>query len=245
MKGEWVTSDYQRGDIFIFDFGAGIQHMGMCLFSYCTYFLTVEGNTGSVNFSNGGAVLRQTRYPSQIVGACRPAYPSPEVREKIIALLEAEADAKVTEYPPNSNNVLYNTWYYGHPVSGENYAWCVVFIAWGFYKAGAFEYFMNGRTTASCTALATYYGYGDISTQTGGNSVNPKVTIVLDELGRGDSGAQVQTLQVLLNALGYPSGKPDGEFGPKTESAVRIFQNAENIGVDGIVGAETWGRLLT
>jgi hypothetical protein len=244
MKGQWVISDYQRGDIFIFDFGAGIQHMGMCLFDYHEYFMTVEGNTGSVNYSNGGAVLRQTRYPSQIAGACRPAYPSPEIREKIIAILEAEADAKVTEYPPESNNVLYNTWYYGHPVSGENYAWCVVFIAWGFYKAGAFEYFMNGRTTASCTALATYYGYGETTT-TGGGTVNPKVTVTLVEIQRGDSGAQVQTLQFMLNALGYPSGIPDGEFGPKTESAVLKFQNAEDIVEDGIVGAQTWGRLLT
>jgi hypothetical protein len=33
------------------------------------------------------------------------------------------------------NNVKYNTWFYGHPVEGENFAWCVVFQQWCFWKA--------------------------------------------------------------------------------------------------------------
>jgi peptidoglycan hydrolase-like protein with peptidoglycan-binding domain len=36
----------------------------------------------------------------------------------------------------------------------------------------------------------------------------------------------------------------DGIFGPKTEAAVRAFQQNENLAVDGIVGTQTWTALL-
>lgn len=44
----------------------------------------------------------------------------------------AKSQIGVHESPPNSNNVIYNTWYYGHPVSGSEYPWCAVFISWLF-----------------------------------------------------------------------------------------------------------------
>lgn len=34
------------------------------------------------------------------------------------------------------NNVKYNTWYYGREVSGQGYAWCVVFVSWCAYQVG-------------------------------------------------------------------------------------------------------------
>lgn len=36
----------------------------------------------------------------------------------------------------------------------------------------------------------------------------------------------------------------DGKFGPSTKSAVETFQAAQGLTVDGIVGADTWTRLL-
>jgi peptidoglycan hydrolase-like protein with peptidoglycan-binding domain len=36
----------------------------------------------------------------------------------------------------------------------------------------------------------------------------------------------------------------DGIFGPQTEGAVRSFQQAVGIGVDGIVGLVTWHSLV-
>lgn len=35
-----------------------------------------------------------------------------------------------------TNNVKYNTWFYGHAVSGGDYAWCAVFVAWCANQAG-------------------------------------------------------------------------------------------------------------
>ena len=53
------------------------------------------------------------------------------------------------ESPPNSNNVRYNTWYYGREVSGNAYPWCAVFAAWVFDQAKV----KLPIRTASCGAL--------------------------------------------------------------------------------------------
>ena len=65
-------------------------------------------------------------------------------------LLElARRQIGVKECPPNSNNVRYNTWYYGREVSGGAYPWCMVFVQWVFDQAGA----KLPVRTASCGAL--------------------------------------------------------------------------------------------
>lgn len=55
----------------------------------------------------------------------------------------------VKENPPNSNNVRYNTWYYGREVSGSAYPWCAVFVAFVFDQAKV----KLPIRTASCGAL--------------------------------------------------------------------------------------------
>ena len=62
-------------------------------------------------------------------------------------------------------------------------------------------------------------------------------------LRRGDKNASVRRLQAILNT--YGAGLDiDGSFGAKTEAAVRAVQMRFKITVDGVVGAETWTRLL-
>ena len=62
-------------------------------------------------------------------------------------------------------------------------------------------------------------------------------------LARGDRGAEVEALQARLNAVGFPAGSADGQFGGKTESAVRAFQAAAGLPETGEADAET-RRLL-
>jgi hypothetical protein len=62
-------------------------------------------------------------------------------------------------------------------------------------------------------------------------------------LRRGSSGSAVKTLQAQLKPLGFDPGPIDGIFGSGTDSAVRAFQRARGIGVDGIVGPQTWATL--
>lgn len=56
-------------------------------------------------------------------------------------------------------------------------------------------------------------------------------------------GAYVKLLQQLLESKLYPVGNIDGIFGSKTLNAVKSFQRANNLSVDGIVGNNTWGAL--
>ena len=53
----------------------------------------------------------------------------------------------------------------------------------------------------------------------------------------------LEHVQKGLAALGYDPGKADGLDGPKTQAAVREFQAAASIKIDGIVGSETRGAL--
>ena len=62
-------------------------------------------------------------------------------------------------------------------------------------------------------------------------------------LRSGSSGDEVTKLQRRLLAAGYEPGEPDGVFGPKTEAAVRAFQESEDLDVDGICGPKTLDKL--
>ena len=77
------VEDVQVGDIVLLNFnGKGTaDHCGLVteVLGNGWYIQTIEGNTTSTNKdtsndSNGGCVAAKTRYPSQIVGVCRPTY---------------------------------------------------------------------------------------------------------------------------------------------------------------------------
>lgn len=59
----------------------------------------------------------------------------------------------------------------------------------------------------------------------------------------GDSGAAVRDLQGRLVAAGEPLSV-DASYGPQTETAIRSFQQARGLRVDGVCGPETWGALI-
>ncbi len=62
------------------------------------------------------------------------------------------------------------------------------------------------------------------------------------KLRRGSRGGAVKNLQSLLNKAGANISE-DGKFGRGTYNAVRDFQSAAGIGVDGVVGPRTWNKL--
>ena len=81
------------------------------------------------------------------------------------------------------------------------------------------------------------------STSSGGGSYYAPTVPDMPMLYRGCTGDAVKTLQDKLNTLGYNSGNVDGIFGVKTYAAVTAFQKANGLGVDGIVGKLTWGKI--
>jgi peptidoglycan hydrolase-like protein with peptidoglycan-binding domain len=60
---------------------------------------------------------------------------------------------------------------------------------------------------------------------------------------RGDDRFPVRPLQRLLRARGHQIAV-DGDFGPQTEQAVKTFQQNHGLTADGIVGPQTWPRLI-
>lgn len=66
---------------------------------------------------------------------------------------------------------------------------------------------------------------------------------ITGSLRRGDKGAGVLELQTMLKSLDYYYGDLTGSFGSKTESAVRKFQDDQNLTVDGIAGVKTIATL--
>lgn len=66
----------------------------------------------------------------------------------------------------------------------------------------------------------------------------------LPTLRRGDQGEAVRDLQARLNARGQlPQLLVDGDFGAKTELAVKDYQRARALVPDGVVGDRTWHAL--
>lgn len=59
----------------------------------------------------------------------------------------------------------------------------------------------------------------------------------------GNRGADVLAIQYLLRHSGQ-SAPTSGVFDSATTTAVRAFQTAKGLGVDGIVGPQTWGALV-
>lgn len=62
-------------------------------------------------------------------------------------------------------------------------------------------------------------------------------------ISRDSSGPVVQALQTILTQLQFDPGPIDGIFGNTTENAVMLFQQANGLDVDGVVGPNTWSRL--
>lgn len=71
---------------------------------------------------------------------------------------------------------------------------------------------------------------------------HPALPITYPVIRRGAKGQAVRELQALLR-LGNTSGV--GEFGPRTEAAVKAYQASRGLLADGIVGLATWTALLT
>lgn len=174
-------------------------------------FSTIEGNTSVNSNDNGGAVMVRQRTRKNVIAFARPRYADKNQLNRLLSLADAEVGN--TEYPPNSNNVKYNTWYYGHAVNGSAYPWCAAFISYIF------------------------------ATLDGSIKPAPKPTIPnKPTIKAGSKGDIVKLLQDLLLVNGYVLSV-DGVFGPITEKAVKSFQMANGLNADGIVGPLTWAAL--
>lgn len=74
------TQDARPGDLIFFTFSEGDRqqgirnHVGICEANETGYITTIDGNTGTTNEANGGAVMRKRRAWKYVTGVARPAY---------------------------------------------------------------------------------------------------------------------------------------------------------------------------
>ena len=67
---------------------------------------------------------------------------------------------------------------------------------------------------------------------------------VYPTLRRGDKGDAVTRVQKALISLGYLNGRADGDFGAKTEQALKDYQAVQGLAEDGVAGPRTMIHLF-
>ena len=77
------------------------------------------------------------------------------IAEKILEIAQSQIGTK--ESPAKSDNVKYNTAYYGREVSDGKHPWCAVFVWWVFREAGASDMYYGGGETAYCPTLMSFH----------------------------------------------------------------------------------------
>ena len=111
--------------------------------------------------------------------------------------------------------------------------------------------FSNAPAPSAQSTAADTSGEGALQDATGpqiesaGDYVCHAGIANLPKLHRGSpAGSDVESLQVLLNQLGYSPGPLDGQFGRRTDAAVKAFQADHQLTADGAVGPLTWTAIV-
>jgi hypothetical protein len=92
-------------------------------------------------------------------------------------------------------------------------------------------------TNKSFHAIAAANGYKVTGSDSIPVSTPPAPSTSVLKIGM--KGAEVKKLQQVLTSKGYSTNGADGVFGPATEAAVKKFQQAKKLTVDGVVGPTT------
>jgi peptidoglycan hydrolase-like protein with peptidoglycan-binding domain len=92
--------------------------------------------------------------------------------------------------------------------------------------------------TSSTLGFRTAFAAGCNSTATGSWSNNCQTS-------KGNSSLFTVAIQTIVtySHTGCTTKGIDGDFGKNTVAGVKCFQKAKKIGVDGIVGPQTWGAM--
>ena len=151
---------------------------------------------------------------------------------------DLSADAMIgrcTDVSTDMNNIAVGEylWMKGH---------CGIYIGNGRVVESSPKW-LNGVQVTALTAR-TWQKHGKLPwIEYSVEEVKNVVNIELSVLRKGSKGEQVKTLQRLLNAFGEKLDV-DGSFGNLTQSALKSYQKAQNLVVDGICGEKSWSSLL-
>lgn len=131
--------------------------------------------------------------------------------------------------------------------NGSKYSHVGLYIGgWVIEAASTQQGVIRSKVTAS-----KWTNWGELKGVTFDASPAEPVTDEKPVIKKGSKGDAVRECQEILKKLGYDLGSAgvDGDFGTKTEKAVKAFQKAHDgpdgraLEVDGIVGQATWWAL--
>jgi peptidoglycan hydrolase-like protein with peptidoglycan-binding domain len=91
-----------------------------------------------------------------------------------------------------------------------------------------------GQTTSGSSALTPIIDLPTVSAPASVDGVTAE-----NPMKKGETSAQIKTMQTRLRELGYLETEPNGIFGSITEAAVKKFQTANGLTADGKVGPAT------
>jgi len=83
------------------------------------------------------------------------------------------------------------------------------------------------------------------SSGSSGNGSSSDASGFTRTLRRGYTGSDVKAVQNRLKALNYYTGTVDGVYGSGSITAVKAFQRSNGLSVDGLVGRQTYNRLMS
>ncbi len=110
-----------------------------------------------------------------------------------------------------------------------------------------FHTHMKEIAESAAKGLCEYFGIPYVEAEPEPtDSVTEGFTAVFPQLSKGSKGDKVRVLQELLLGRGYDLGTygADGDFGATTHQRVVAFQMLNHLSADGIVGKNTWRKLL-
>lgn len=119
-------------------------------------------------------------------------------------------------------------------------------------ESGSIKGRIPGDQTGKEICMRSFYNpsYGwDYHFRYTGEKKVGEVEVNLKVIKKGMKDPEVGTVQILLKAKGYKGkdGKVlqiDNSAGSNTDFAIRAFQKKNSLEVDGVVGSNTWNKLL-
>jgi len=230
-QGQWLDREEkpQPGDLVFFSNSTRICHVGIVTKRNGTSSVsTIEGNTSAGSNANGGQVQARTRgYGMRgsswwIAGFGRPAWttaaqePTGHPVSSAPASTGSEAVKQVQRWLNNNYNA-------GLDVDGEYGPLTKRAIV------RAYQRWLNS-TYGAGLAVDGIWG--------------PRTRAATRVIKRGQTGNGVKLLQAALICNGYSTNGFDGIFGGGTDGAVRAYQSAHGLQVDGQAGRDTFSSLF-
>lgn len=125
----------------------------------------------------------------------------------------AKAQIGTKESPSGSNNVKYNTWYYGHAVKGSGYPWCAVFVSWCANQAGVST--AKIPKTASVTNLLQFFKNKGRYIKKGNYKPKPGDIMIQKANGASHTGIVISSTSTTFTTI---EGNTSNKVGQRTYS---------------------------